>query len=302
MDWLCLIGLIYLFGRCNGNFLMIYKEKEEAILLSCKRDGWQMDLDQDNTIDCYSNATKNILECENGPSKLKKVTSGFFACVYLSAEEQTPPWLFPFKPKHQVDFYIVALIEPNLTSAGTITNSVFKITGETVHLPCNFTIPTKESYNVFWIKTNTEMNSSCLHSYSLDYDLTSLYDFHCLIDDNLRQRLSNITSIPSESQYFSNLTIRNVTPADSGQYECVLKVRKKWKVITNITVTVDMKDTIKTSGGNRLIVLRHVISALVLFCLFITAMVVFMRKTKWLSKGSQSIRIKRDQNGEYTLN
>ena len=143
MDWLCLIGLIYLFGRCKGrlnmfnklnssfestsandthsvfffisigNFLMIYKEKEEAILLSCKRDGWQMDLDQDNTIDCYSNATKNILECENGPSKLKKVTSGFFACVYLSAEEQTPPWLFPFKPKHQVDFYIVALIEPN---------------------------------------------------------------------------------------------------------------------------------------------------------------------------------------------
>ena len=97
---------------------------------------------------------------------------------------------------------------------------------------------------MFWIKTNTEMNSSCLHSYSLDYDLTSLYDFHCLIDDNLGQRLSNITSIPSESQYFSHLTIRNVTPADSGQYECVLQVSKKWKVITNITVTVDMKDII----------------------------------------------------------
>ncbi|XP_046898771.1 uncharacterized protein LOC124482295 isoform X2 [Hypomesus transpacificus] len=311
MDWLCLIGLIYLFGRCNGNFLMIYKEKEEAILLSCKRDGWQMDLDQDNTIDCYSNATKNILECENGPSKLKKVTSGFFACVYLSAEEQTPPWLFPFKPKHQVDFYIVALIEPNLTSAGTITNSVFKIPGETVHLPCNLTMPTKQSYNLFWIKTNTEMNSSCLHSYSLDYDLSSRYDFHCLIDDNLGQRLSNITSIPSESQYFSHLTIRNVTPADSGQYECVLQVSKKWKVITNITVTVDMKDIIiqtsdrtpivPKSDENRLIVL-YVMSALVLVCLLITTCVILVRKTEWLSKGSQSMGIKRNQNGEDTLN
>ena len=94
---------------------MIYKEKEEAISLSCKRDGWRMDLDQDNVIDCNSSITERSLECENGSSsfKQKKVTSGFFACVDFSAEAQTPKFLFPFKPKDQVDFYIVALIEPN---------------------------------------------------------------------------------------------------------------------------------------------------------------------------------------------
>ncbi|XP_062327316.1 uncharacterized protein LOC134028030 [Osmerus eperlanus] len=322
MDMLCLIGLIYLFGQSNGNFVMMYKEKEEVISLSCKRDGWQMDLDQDNTIDCYSNATEKILECENGSFKHKKVTSGFFACVDLSAEAQTAQWLFPFKPKDQVDFYIVALIEPNLTSAGTITNSVSKITGETVHLPCNVTSPVKQSYNVFWIKTSRERNSSCLHSYSFDTDRGELYDFHCLIDENLRQRLSNTSSVPLQSQNVHHLTIGNVTLADSGQYECVLQVVKKWKVITNITVTVDVKDIIQTSGetpladstpilntsdenrlidGNHLTVL-YVMSALVLFCLFITAIVILVRKTEWLSKGSQSIEIKRDQNGEDSLN
>lgn len=123
--------------------------------------------------------------------------------------------------------------------------SVTKQHGESVNLTCNFTVAQNYSnfpFSVYWIKTISGNSSTCLYSYYFDSNV-QLYDHHCLIDEALLKRRSNTSSETLTKPTFYNLKISNATYSDSGQYVCALQVLKNrkghWKVITNVTVTVN---------------------------------------------------------------
>ncbi|KAI5626327.1 hypothetical protein C0J50_14317, partial [Silurus asotus] len=129
-----------------------------------------------------------------------------------------------------------------VTTKSQERSSVELTEGGDVLLNCtfHFTAGYDQHITVYWIKT-IERSSSCVYSYDLGtYGLT--YNHHCNLQDDLLHRLSN----ESDSKTSHNIRIRNVTESDAGQYLCVLhvhthynKTRGNWKIIKNITVSVD---------------------------------------------------------------
>ncbi|XP_029495059.1 uncharacterized protein LOC115112262 isoform X2 [Oncorhynchus nerka] len=343
MDMLSIFMVMTLVGKCQGNTYLNYQEKEEAISLQCEERIWQLDLDEDNTVDCTLNCSlhDNEKKCDQDPKcnnttftletktcknsikqclnmKLEKNVTGFFACFHTFPSNDQH--LFPFKPsKDQVESFIVAFVEPKMVICypGVETKtSVTKQHGESVNLACNFTVAKDYSsfpFSVYWIKTISGNSSICLYSYSYDSDV-QLYDHHCLIDEALLKRRSNTSSIPLTSPIFHNLKISNATYSDSGQYVCAVQVLKNrkghWKVITNVTVTVNgefnnhpnRNDTaLLYTPGDPYIPL-YVVGALFFSCLFVTAIVIVMLKNTKISQESHTLRMKREQDGEETIN
>lgn len=120
----------------KGNTYLNYQEKEEAISLQCEGRIWQLDLNEDNMVDCTFNCSlhdnekkcdqdlkcnntvftlektpckNSIKQCLN--MKLGKHVTGFFACFHTFPSNNQH--LFPFKPsKDQVESFIVAFVEP----------------------------------------------------------------------------------------------------------------------------------------------------------------------------------------------
>ncbi|XP_020334813.2 uncharacterized protein LOC109887977 isoform X2 [Oncorhynchus kisutch] len=343
MDMLSVFMVMTLVGKCQGNTYLNYQEKEEAISLQCEERIWQLDLDEDNIVDCTFNCSlrDNEKKCGRDPKcnntaftlektpcknsikqclnmKLEKHVTGFFACFHTFPSNDQK--LFPFKPsKDQVESFIVAFVEPEMVICypGVETKtSVTKQHGESVNLACNFTVDKDYSsfpFSVYWIKTVSGNSSTCLYSYSYDSD-GQLYDHHCLIDEALLKRRSNTSSKPLTSPIFHNLKISNATYSDSGQYVCALQVlnnrKGHWKVITNVTVTVNgefnnhpnRNDTaLLYTPGDPYIPL-YVAGALFFSCLFVTAIVIVMLKNTKISQESHTLRMKREQDGEETIN
>ncbi|XP_071257789.1 uncharacterized protein [Salvelinus alpinus] len=224
------------------------------------------------------------------------------------------------KCQDQVDSFIVAFVEPEMVICypGVETKtSVTKHHGESVNLACNFTVAKDYSslpFSVYWIKTISGNSSTCLYSYSYDSH-GELYDHHCLIDEALLKRRSNTSSIPLTNPIFHNLKISNATYSDSGQYVCALQVLKNrkghWKVITNVTVTVNgefnnhtnRNDTAPLYTPGDPYIPLYVVGALFFSCLFVTAIVIVMMKNTKISQAeSHTLRMKREQDGEETLN
>ncbi|XP_045076384.1 uncharacterized protein LOC121558912 isoform X2 [Coregonus clupeaformis] len=309
MDVLSIFILMTLVGKCQGNIYLIYQGEKEDISLQCEGSFWQIDLDQNNKVDCTFNdiANDNKNKCDqdlNGKNrtlelekkscinlsikqcfnmKLEKNITGFFAC--FRNVQSIDGDLFPFKPsKDLVAFYIVAFVESEMVipDPGVETKTVTKQHGETVNLTCHFTIADHFSnlpFSVYWIKTFSGKNCTCVHSYSFDYNVGQSYDHHCLIDEALLNKMSNTSSTPVTNPHFHNLKISNATYSDSGQYVCALQVLKgpkgHWKVITNITVTVNGEFNNHTNRND-------------------TALLDTPAE-------SHTMRMKRDQDGEETL-
>ncbi|KAM9544947.1 uncharacterized protein ACWYII_037209 isoform 6-T6 [Salvelinus alpinus] len=92
----------------------------------------------------------------------------------------------------------------------------------------------------------------------------------------------------------------------------VLKNRKgHWKVITNVTVTVNgefnnhtnRNDTAPLYTPGDPYIPLYVVGALFFSCLFVTAIVIVMMKNTKISQAeSHTLRMKREQDGEETLN
>lgn len=124
------------FFSLKGNTYLNYQEKEEAISLQCEERIWQVDLDEDNIVDCTFNCSlsdnekkcdrdltckntafelektpcKNMIkQCSN--MKLEKHVTGYFACFRTFPSNDK--FIFPFKPsKDQVESFIMAFVEP----------------------------------------------------------------------------------------------------------------------------------------------------------------------------------------------
>ncbi|XP_045075809.1 uncharacterized protein LOC123489197 isoform X1 [Coregonus clupeaformis] len=340
MDVLSIFILMTLVGKCQGNIYLIYQGEKEDISLQCEGSFWQIDLDQNNKVDCTFNDNKKTCDQDlNGKNrtleleekscinlsikqsfnmKLGKNITGFFAC--FRNVQSIDGYLFPFKPsKDLVAFYIVAFVESEMVipDPGVETKTVTKQHGETVNLTCHFTIANNFSnmpFSVYWIKNFSGNNCTCLHSYSFDTNVGSSYDHHCLIDEALLNKMSNTSSTPLTNPHFHNLKISNATYSDSGQYVCALQVLKgqkgHWKVITNITVTVNGEFNNHTNRNDTALldtpgvpyIPLYVVGALFFSCLFVTAIVIVMTKNTKISQAeSHTLRMKRDQDGEETL-
>lgn len=149
-----------------------------------------------------------------------------------------------------------------MTNKSEERSSVELTEGEDVLLNCSV-IFTKEYDNnnfvVYWIKTIGK-NSTCVYSYDFDLYTGIRYNPHCNVQEELLYRLSNQT----EGKNTHNIRISNVTDSDAGQYLCALQVRTrahtyqvhtrdktkgKWKIINNITVSVQ-KDKGHEIAGN----------------------------------------------------
>eukprot|EP00063_Salmo_salar_P056236 XP_014031071.1 PREDICTED: uncharacterized protein LOC106587318 isoform X2 [Salmo salar] len=343
MDMLSIFMVMTLVGKCKGNTYLNYQEKEEAISLQCEERIWQVDLDEDNIVDCTFNCSlsdnekkcdrdltckntafelektpcKNMIkQCSN--MKLEKHVTGYFACFRTFPSNDK--FIFPFKPsKDQVESFIMAFVEPELVIRypGVETKtSVTKQHGESVNLTCNFTVAKNYSnfpFSVYWIKTISGNSSTCLYSYYFDSNV-QLYDHHCLIDEALLKRRSNTSSETLTKPTFYNLKISNATYSDSGQYVCALQVLKNrkghWKVITNVTVTVNgefnnhtnRNDTASLYPPGDPYITAYEVGALFISCLFVTAIVIVMMKNTRISQESHTLRMKREQDGEETLN
>ncbi|KAI5607215.1 hypothetical protein C0J50_9959, partial [Silurus asotus] len=145
-------------------------------------------------------------------------------------------------------FHLFVLLSFFLSSSHVTTkseerSSVELTEGEDVLLNCSFNFTAgydHQEFTVYWIKT-IERSSSCVYSYDFEIIAVKYYQ-HCNVQEDLFNRLSDQTY----SKTRHNIRIRNVTESDAGQYLCVLhvhthnnKTRGNWKIINNITVSVD---------------------------------------------------------------
>ncbi|KAF7687928.1 uncharacterized protein LOC124379935 [Silurus meridionalis] len=319
-SWCFLLLVISIFlSKCLGHTEFIYTVKE--VLLNCSTNKWEISTESDNkidvscTVECVHHES-HVINLNNiqksctksysdkvGENCPLKASCGFFRCV--SALDSG--FLYPFKPSpNTVTSYVVAHANEEMTTKSEERSSVELTEGGDVLLNCSFHFTAgydHQGFTVYWIKT-IERSSSCVYSYDLGtYGL--MYNHHCNVQEDLLHRLSNKT----DSKTSHNIRIRNVTESDAGQYLCVLHVHRhynktkgNWKIINNITVSVDKDKGPEISRYNssddintKLIPLYATISAL----LVLAVIGIIWKKTR-TSPRSQAIELQRNQNGEDT--
>ncbi|XP_025038325.1 uncharacterized protein LOC102455376 isoform X2 [Pelodiscus sinensis] len=111
--------------------------------------------------------------------------------------------------------------------------------GGNITLSCEFQTKSNGINVAYWIKyTET---SKCLSSLQKGTELS--YNHHCCIDEMIKGRLLNHTSLDSDNKHIvHNITILNVTYSDSGTYLCVVNAWSKgkyvWKIANNLSIEV----------------------------------------------------------------
>ncbi|XP_053472570.1 uncharacterized protein LOC128602667 isoform X2 [Ictalurus furcatus] len=259
------IILLFFISSSHGHIEFIYTAKDE-VKLFCDTNKWQISTESNNSIDVnctvecvhgealklnnIQNSCKNKDSVKVGEKCSLIASSGFYRCVTALDSG----FLFPFKPSpNTVTSYIVATANEEMTTKSEERSSVKLTEGEDVLLNCSV-IFTKENYHkefvVYWIKTIGK-NSTCVYSYDFDLYNGITYNPHCNVQEELLYRLSDQT----EGKNSHNIRISNVTDSDGGQYLCALQVhthdktKGKWKIINNITVSVQ-KDKGPEIAGN----------------------------------------------------
>ncbi|XP_028812540.1 uncharacterized protein LOC114766096 [Denticeps clupeoides] len=258
---------------------------------------WQCDTNLDNTVNF--NCTEESDECSCSDSNT------FVACVNAFCSNH----LYPFKPSPCTkDSYIFAQEQTDLTDEQQNPNSLNPSEGNTVSLNCTFHIKDNyknHQYVVYWIKTENVV-STCVYSYDFNPHDGLHYNHHCNIDAELSKRISNISSEPSAQHNFHHLTINESQLSDSGRYRCVLNVLKKnndWKVISDITVTVDKRTTTsKPDPVSTSAVPFYVTAALLVLLLLVIISVMILKKKRIKSRDTKNIleQSSRNKNQEET--
>ncbi|XP_041074049.1 uncharacterized protein LOC121294432 isoform X2 [Polyodon spathula] len=182
-------------------------------------------------------------------------------------------------------------------------DSLTKMPGNNVTLPCKFNMTQSLSYTVYWIKS--ENGNKCLRSYYVTSEHIS-NNSHCCIEGNFPERMIyKVPPNPYLNPYVLDLIITNVIDSDRGRYVCIVRVfdsnKITWRVITNISIDISTsKSPVSTSKPqntsqpkNPLLPL-YIIGAVVLAVLA-GAIALAMRKKKANTKGSTSLRMQRDQ-------
>lgn len=309
----CFVLLVIFLSKCLGHTEFIYTAKDE-VKLFCDTNKWETNTESDNNIDvnctveCVhgealklnntQNSCKNNDSVKVGEKCSLIASSGFYRCVTALDSG----FLFPFKPSpNTVTSYIVATANEEMTNKSEERSSVELTEGEDVLLNCS-DIFTEEYDNknfvVYWIKTIGK-NSTCVYSYDFDLYTRIRYNPHCNVQEELLYRLSNQT----EGKITHNIRISNVTDSDAGQYLCALQVhtqdkkKGKWKIINNITVSVQKDKGPETAVNSTALIVCVTIPILLALAI---ATVWFIWKKIKTSPGSQAIELQRNQNADDT--
>lgn len=112
---------------------------------------------------------------------------------------------------------------------------------DNITLSCEFEANCSgQCFTLYWIRAAKK--SECIFSVAHEPGTPLLtYNEHCCIDEDMHGRLLN-TSDFSSTDKKSNVTILNVTSADSGEYLCVVAIwidgKHVWRVANNLSVEV----------------------------------------------------------------
>ncbi|XP_053898338.1 uncharacterized protein LOC128844547 isoform X2 [Malaclemys terrapin pileata] len=162
-----------------------------------------------------------------------------------------------------------------------------------ITLSCEFQMkPSGQTFLIYWIKyTET---SKCLSSVQRKEHNFS-YNTHCCIDEMIKERLLNYTSLDStERHVVHNMTILNVTYSDSGTYLCVVNAWSRgkhvWKIANNLSIEV-RNQAIPSSASVPL----YATTGFFVGIIIISGIAWLIYKKKIKSKGKASAQLPRAQ-------
>nr|XP_006118967.2 uncharacterized protein LOC102455376 isoform X1 [Pelodiscus sinensis]XP_025038324.1 uncharacterized protein LOC102455376 isoform X1 [Pelodiscus sinensis] len=174
-------------------------------------------------------------------------SGGVFACEQLTNTGTlgTLPLFTNVAHCRRYNFFIVVII--NMTAESQMFENISAKSydnrlvqeGGNITLSCEFQTKSNGINVAYWIKyTET---SKCLSSLQKGTELS--YNHHCCIDEMIKGRLLNHTSLDSDNKHIvHNITILNVTYSDSGTYLCVVNAWSKgkyvWKIANNLSIEV----------------------------------------------------------------
>ncbi|XP_032639514.1 uncharacterized protein LOC116826699 [Chelonoidis abingdonii] len=294
----------------NGNFTLTCNgtvaNEKETIWYETKEflQEWQV-------ISCCSNQLPKVI---NGPNKCSDKTKctnrlsnsdsrggGVFACEQFTntGTSQTCPLFTNVTHCRHYNFFIVAII--NMTADKEIFETIpskshnnHLVEEESnITLSCEFQMKQPDqTFVIYWIKyTET---SKCLFSAEREISNFS-YNTHCCIDEMIKGRLVNYTSLDSDKKHVvHNMTILNVTDSDSGTYLCVVnswsRNKHVWKIANNLSIEV-RNQAIPSSASVPL----YAATGLIIGIIIINGIAWLIYKKKIKSKGKLSAQLPRAQ-------
>ncbi|XP_044837058.1 uncharacterized protein LOC123344681 [Mauremys mutica] len=307
----------------NGNFTLtcngtVANGKKETVWYEAEEF-----LQQFQVISCSNQQPKII----NGPNKCSDKTKctnrlstsaskggGVFACEQFTntGTSQTCPLFTNVTHCRHYNFFIVVII--NLTAdketfetipAKSHDNHLVEEESN-ITLSCEFQMKQSgQTFVIYWIKyTET---SKCL--FSVERELyTFSYNTHCCIDEMIKGRLLNYTSLYSDGKHVvHNITILKVTDSDSGTYLCVVNTgsggKHVWKIANNLSIevrnqTISYKETFETipakSPASASVPL-YVTTGLIIGIIIISGIAWLIYKEKIKSEGKPSAQLHRTQ-------
>eukprot|EP00075_Anas_platyrhynchos_P005709 XP_012960389.2 uncharacterized protein LOC101792197 [Anas platyrhynchos] len=215
------------------------------------------DLQQFKFINCSSKEPRSSCGERGGPSGCNdtlQVThippgGGLFACGAVPSDRTpaTCPLFRNVSHCRHYNFFLTQKIYPTQVSKSKSLDSVPEtpysslVFEDNITLSCEFEANCSgQCFTLYWIRAAKK--SECIFSVAHEPGTPLLtYNEHCCIDEDMHGRLLN-TSDFSSTDKKSNVTILNVTSADSGEYLCVVAIwidgKHVWRVANNLSVEV----------------------------------------------------------------
>ncbi|XP_053898335.1 uncharacterized protein LOC128844547 isoform X1 [Malaclemys terrapin pileata] len=292
----------------NGNFTLTCNEtvangKKETVWYESRES-----LHEFQVINCSNqqpngrNKCSDKTKCRNQLSNSASRGGGVFACEQFPNTEtsQACPLFTNVTHCRHYKFFIVVII--NMTAdkeifetipAKSHDNHLVQEERSNITLSCEFQMkPSGQTFLIYWIKyTET---SKCLSSVQRKEHNFS-YNTHCCIDEMIKERLLNYTSLDStERHVVHNMTILNVTYSDSGTYLCVVNAWSRgkhvWKIANNLSIEV-RNQAIPSSASVPL----YATTGFFVGIIIISGIAWLIYKKKIKSKGKASAQLPRAQ-------
>ncbi|XP_025939805.1 uncharacterized protein [Apteryx mantelli] len=295
--------ILSLLGEITGE-TFFHQQEHGNLVLQCnqpvakesKRTDWYKtadDMQQFELINCSSKCNHLCTETVcNETLEVARVSSAgrMFACGALSSDEEPMTSLLFSNASHcrRYSFFLVQTkTESGKKSSGNVQEKSqvslkFKET-DNITLSCEFyTNCSGHCFFMYWIRVSK--TSECLFSAANEALAPSLtFNEHCCVDRNIQERLLNNTNFNSTHKRH-NMTILNVTSADSGQYLCIVAAwqhgKLEWQVPTNRSVDVQKDQTAPMQW--------HVISGAVAGIIFLNVTVGLICLKIFKSKGKKT--------------